>query len=268
MKVAVLGLGAMGLPMAKHIVAAGHDVVVWNRTPRALEGAQVAASPAQAARGADAVVTMLPDDRVVEEVIAAAGLQPEQIHISMSTIGVACARRLAAAQALVSAPVFGRPEAAAAGKLWVIAAGAPAHLERVRPVLEAVGQGVLVAGEEPASANVIKLAGNFWIAAQIETFGELFTLAEGAGVAAAQVLAIFKQTLLRSPIAENYAALIAERRFRPAGFRAALGRKDMQLVLALSRLPLAELMDQHLAALPADIDWAAMGTGSRQDQDR
>jgi 3-hydroxyisobutyrate dehydrogenase-like beta-hydroxyacid dehydrogenase len=257
MKVAFLGLGNMGLPMAKQLVAAGHDVTVWNRSPKMVEGARAEASPAEAARGAEVVVTMLADDRAVEEVVAAAQLSREQIHVSCSTISVALARRMATSQSLVCAPVFGRPEAAAAKKLWVVAAGA--HIERVRPVLEAMGQGVLVAGEEPAAANVVKLAGNFFIASQVEALGEMFGMAERAGVPREQLLSIFKASLFRAPIAEGYAGIIAGKRYQPAGFAAPLGRKDIGLMLELARLPLAELMHQHLGALPADLDWAAMG---------
>ena len=164
---------------------------------------------------------------------------------------------MAQSQKLVCAPVFGRPEAAAAKKLWVIAAGR--DLDRVRPLLDAIGQSVLVAGDEPHLANVVKLAGNFWIAAQIEATGEMFGMAESAGVSRAQLLSIFKTSLFRAPIGENYAGLIAEKKYQPAGFAAPLGKKDISLVLQLAKLPLADLMHQHLAALPADIDWAAMG---------
>ena len=257
MKVAFLGLGHMGLPMAKHVVAAGHDVAVWNRTRKEVAGARVAASPAEAALGAEVVMTMLADDRAVEEVIGAARLSREQIHMSCSTISVALARRMAESQTLVSAPVFGRPEAAAAKKLWVVLAGS--QLDRVRPLADAIGQGVLVAGQEPYRANVVKLAGNFWIASQIEAAGEMFGMAERAGVERKLLLDIFKQSLFRAPIGENYATLIAEQKYQPPGFAAPLGKKDISLVLQLAKLPLAELMERHLAALPADVDWAAMG---------
>ena len=257
MKVAFLGLGHMGLPMAQHVVAAGHDVSVWNRTRKEVTGARVAASPAEAARGAEVVMTMLADDRAVEETIAAAQLSREQIHMSCSTISVALAKRMAATQTLMSAPVFGRPEAAAAKKLVVVLAGP--HIDRVRPLAEAVGQSVLFAGPEAYRANVVKLAGNFWIASQIEALGEMFGMAEHAGVPRATLLNFFKMSLFRAPIAENYAALIAEQKYLPAGFAAPLGKKDVSLVLQLAKLPLAELMHQHLAALPPEVDWAAMG---------
>jgi 3-hydroxyisobutyrate dehydrogenase-like beta-hydroxyacid dehydrogenase len=257
MKVAFLGLGNMGLPMAKHVVAAGHDVTVWNRSPKKVDGAKSAASPAAAARGAEAVMTMLANDHAVEEVIAAAQLSREQIHVSCSTISVALARKMAASQNLVSAPVFGRPVAAETKKLWVIAAGKA--VDRVRPALDAIGQGVLVAGEEPHLANVVKLSGNFWIAAQIEALGEMFGMAEKAGLPRAQLLSIFKASVFRLPAAEGYATLIAEKKYQPAGFAAPLGQKDVSLVLQLADLPLADLMIEHLADLPADVDWAAMG---------
>lgn len=261
MKVAFLGLGNMGLPMAKHVAAAGHDVTVWNRTPKQVDGAKSAASPADAARGAEVVMTMLADDRAVEEVIAAAQLGREQIHMSCSTISVELAKRMAESQSLVSAPVFGRPDAAAAKKLWVILAGR--LVDRVKPLAEAIGQGVLLAGTEAHLANVVKLAGNFWIASQVEALGEMFGMAERAGLARAQLLDMFKRSLFRAPVAEGYAGIIAEKRYMPAGFAAPLGKKDISLVLQLARLPLAELMEHHLAGLPADVDWAAMGDYER-----
>jgi 3-hydroxyisobutyrate dehydrogenase-like beta-hydroxyacid dehydrogenase len=259
MKAAFLGLGAMGAPIARTLLEAGHQLTVWNRTPRPLSGAQIAATPLEAAAGAEAVLTMLADDRAVEEVIATAQLSPGQVHVSMSTISVALARRLAENQAMVSAPVFGRPEAAAARKLWVLVAGRPALRARVEPLLEPIGQGVLVVGDDPPLANVVKLAGNFFIAATIDALGEAFSLAEQAGLPRQQLLTLLSRTLFRAPIAETYATLIAERRYQPAGFRAALGRKDLQLVLELARLPLAELVDRHLASLPPELDWAAAG---------
>src|SRR5208337_4247718 len=196
MKVGFIGLGAMGHPMALNLVRAGHELAVYNRTPgRAAEleraGARVAQSPADAAASAEVLVTMLADDRAVEAVVLGTQApvcgQPARgllealgrgaVHVSMSTIGPELSRRLAeahaaAGQGYVSAPVFGRPDAAAAKKLWVAAAGPSADIERCRLVMEAVGQGVFVVGDQAWVANAVKLAGNFVIVAAIEALAE------------------------------------------------------------------------------------------------
>jgi 3-hydroxyisobutyrate dehydrogenase-like beta-hydroxyacid dehydrogenase len=196
MEVGFIGLGAMGRPMARHVAAAGHRVTVFNRTPERAEplaqATTIAASAADASHDREVVVTMLADDRAVEEVVfgrpdeggtltpgVLAALPSGAVHLSMSTISVTLARRLfeahrAAGQGFVSAPVFGRPDMAEAHRLWVVAAGAREDAARCRPIFEAVGTGVTVVGEEAWQANAVKLAGNFTIAAAIETLGEAF----------------------------------------------------------------------------------------------
>ena len=288
MNIGFIGLGSMDLPMARHLCQAGHTLTVYNRTRARADQLKhsnpvVADSPAAAGRDADVLVTMVADDAALEDVIlgpqgALAALPRGAIHVSMSTISPALSRRLAerhraAGQAYVAAPVFGRPDAAEAKKLWIVAAGPPDALERCRPVLDAMGQGVIVAGDDPPRANVIKLAGNFMLAAAIEAMGEAFALARKHGVAPAELLDVVNR-LFRSPIYENYGKLIAEQRYEPAGFKLKYGLKDIRLALqaaeeATAPMPLASLMrDRYLSAVArgwADIDWAGLARVAAAD---
>src|SRR2546429_410496 len=268
MKISFIGLGSMGLPMARHLLQAGHTLTVYNRTrARADQLKQVnpvvADSPAAAVRDAEVLVTMVADDAALEDVMlgpdgALAALPRGAVHISMSTISPALSRRLAerhktAGQTYVAAPVFGRPEAAEAKQLWIVAAGPPQALQRCGPVLDAMGQGVIVAGDDPPRANVIKLAGNFLLAAAIEAIGEAFALARKYGVAPGELLDIVNGRLFRSPIYENYGKLIAEERYEPAGFKLKYGLKDVRLALGAADdvaapMPLASLIpDRYLS---------------------
>ena len=269
----------MGTPMARNLVRAGHHVTVFNRTPEktaplAAEGARVAGSIADAARGAEVAVTMLADDRAVRDVVHG-GLLDElprgAIHMGCSTISVALAKELAsmhagARQGYVSAPVLGRPEAAEAAKLWIIAAGAAEWLERCRPVMQALGRGVSVVGNEPQQANVVKIAANFTIASLIETLGEGFALLRKSGVEPRKFLDI-ANTLFGSPVFGIYGDIIAEEKYEPAGFRLRLGIKDVNLALAAAEeravpMPLAGVIHNHflqgMARGWGDRDWAAL----------
>jgi 3-hydroxyisobutyrate dehydrogenase-like beta-hydroxyacid dehydrogenase len=280
-KVAFIGLGSMGAPIAHNLLEAGHTLSVYNRTPgRAkdlvAQGARAADSPANAATGAEALVTMLADDQAVAATVLDGGvlqaLGRGAVHVSMSTISPALSRRLveahrAARQAYVAAPVFGRPEAAAARRLWVVAAGPADALAAARPIFEAVGQEVLVVGDDPAAANVVKIAGNFLLASAIEAIGEAFALVRKYGIAPERFLEIVNGKVLRSPIYESYGALIAAERYEPAGFKLKHGLKDVRLALqagdeVAAPLPLASLMrDQYLSAVArgwGEIDWAAL----------
>lgn len=281
MKVGFIGLGSMGAPIAGNLLAAGHALTVYNRTPeRAKElvaqGARVVASPARAAMGAEALVTMLSDDQAVVATVFDGGvikaLSRGAVHVSMSTISPALSRRLAAAhqaagEAYVAAPVFGRPDAAAAKRLWVVAAGTTEALAAARPILEAVGQEVIVVGDDPAAANVVKIAGNFLLASAIEAIGEAFALVRKHGIDPIRFLEIVNGKVLRSPIYESYGALIAAERYEPAGFKLKHGLKDVRLALeagdeVAAPLPLASLMRDHYLSAVArgweDIDWAAL----------
>ncbi|ADO72682.1 NAD(P)-dependent oxidoreductase [Stigmatella aurantiaca] len=283
MKVGLIGLGNMGRGVAQNLLNAGHELVVYNRTrakaePFQAKGARIAGTPQEAARGAEAVFSILADDPALEAAVFGgegllSGLARGAIHISSSTISVALSERLAAehaqaGQGYVSAPVFGRPEAAEAKQLWVLAAGAKADVERVRPLLEAIGRGLTVLGEKASSANVVKLSGNFLIASMVEALGEAFALAQKSGVEPKTFLEVFQSVFAKSPIFERYASLIAGRQFQPPGFALRLGLKDIGLVLeaagdAQVPMPLASLVKDHLLGGVAqghgELDWSALG---------
>jgi 3-hydroxyisobutyrate dehydrogenase-like beta-hydroxyacid dehydrogenase len=293
MHIAFIGLGNMGSPMATNLLKAGHTLSVYNRTrARADElkplGAHIASTPGEAAAGAEVAITMLADDHAVESVVFGEtpsksnildSLAPNAIHISMSTISVALSRRLAAAHAerkqhYVSAPVFGRPEAAAAAKLFIVAAGPAAQIERCRPLFDAMGQKTFIAGDDASGANLMKLAGNFLITAVIEGLAESFALVRKAGLDANLFHEILTSSLFNAPIYKTYGALINSQKFEPAGFKLPLGLKDNRLLLAAAEenavpMPLASLVrDRFLAALAqgmGELDWSAISKLSAKD---
>lgn len=279
MKLAFIGAGNMGSPMARNLLHAGHQVTVYNRTrahvePLRQDGAAIAESAADAARDVDAIVTMLADDRAVEQAAQRfqETLAPGAMHIGMSTIGVACSKRLAEqhaarGQVYVAAPVFGRPVAAAAAKLWIVAAGPAESIARCQPVFEALGRGTSVVGADPWLANAVKLSGNFLIAAALESLGEAFALVRKYGVDAGQFLEIVNNALFNSPLYAGYGGAVAKEQFEPAGFKLRLGFKDLRLVQEAAEsaavpMPLAGVLrDRFLAALArgeGDLDWAAL----------
>jgi 3-hydroxyisobutyrate dehydrogenase-like beta-hydroxyacid dehydrogenase len=265
------------------LVRAGHEVTVWNRSADKARGlvalgAVAAPTPQEAAAGREAVLTMLADDGALEHVLTGPqglleGLRPGALHISLSTISVATAENLAARHAergqhLLSAPVFGRPEAAAAAKLFVVAGGRQADLEGAKPVFDAISQRVFYIGEAPSSANLVKLCGNFMILAAIETMAEAMALAERGGVSRKQLLEVLTGTLFDSPVYRNYGSGLIEGRFKPAGFAAPLGLKDMRLVGQSADtlrvpMPVLNVLRDHLlqtiATLGDDVDWSAIG---------
>ena len=288
MKVGFIGLGQMGVGMASNLVKAGHSVTVYNRSPDKAQalaalGAGIAATPAEACCG-EAVFTMLANDEALSAVVfgdagVLAGLGKDAVHISSSTISVALSEKLsrehaAAGQRFVAAPVFGRPEAAAAAKLFVAAAGEKAAVDAVAPLLEAIGQRTFVLSEEPKAANLVKLSGNFLIASVIESLGEAMALVEKGGVDRHQYLDILTSTLFSAPVYKTYGGLIADRKFEPAGFAATLGQKDIRLALAAGEalnvpLPLASLLRDRFLRLLAHggetLDWSAVGALAAKD---
>lgn len=277
MKIAFIGLGAMGHPMARNLLNAGHELIVYNRTrSRAAEleraGARVSDTPAIAA---DIAITILADDDAVEGVVfdrLLTALPPGSLHLSMSTISVALSKRMAGAhqakgQQYVSAPVFGRPDAAEAAKLFVVAAGAADAVRRGQPLFDVLGQKTFVVGEDPTAANVVKLSGNFLIASTLECFGEAFAFARKHGLDPQQYLEVLTGTLFTAPYQKNYGAMIAQEKYEPAAFRMPLGLKDIRLVLAAAEaarvpMPVASVLrDQYLGALARgweDSDWSAI----------
>jgi 3-hydroxyisobutyrate dehydrogenase-like beta-hydroxyacid dehydrogenase len=282
MRVGFIGLGHMGSGMAANLVRAGHDVTVYNRSPAKAEalialGAKAATSVAEACRG-DAVLTMLANDEAVESVVlgrdgVVASLAAGALHVSSSTISVALSERLAeeharAGQRFVAAPVFGRPDVAAAGKLYVIAAGEPAALEAAAPLLDAIGQKTFVVSDTPKAANLVKLSGNFLIASMIESLGEALALVAKGGVDRQRYLEILTSSLFDVPLYKTYGGLIASGHFEPAGFAAPLGYKDIRLALAAAEdlrvpMPLASLLRDRFVTLFAhggeSLDWSAIG---------
>jgi 3-hydroxyisobutyrate dehydrogenase-like beta-hydroxyacid dehydrogenase len=288
MQVGFVGLGNMGSGMAANLLKAGHEVTVHNRTPakaQALldQGARLATTVADACRG-DAVFTMLADDTALETVAFAdagilATLPKNAIHISASTISVALSEKLSAAHAahgqrFVSAPVFGRPEAAASAKLFVVAAGAPDAVSACAPLFAAIGQKTFHFGDQPCAANLIKLSGNFLIASVLESLSEALALVGKAGIDQRQYLDFLTSTLFNAPIYKNYGTLIVEKKFQPAGFAAVLGLKDVRLALAAGEtlrvpLPLASLIRDRFLTLLArggeNLDWSAISQVAAED---
>lgn len=288
MNVGFIGLGRMGAGMAANLLKAGHDVTVYNRTPGKDEelvqmGARSAAEVAEACDG-EIVVTMLADDHAVESVVygdrrVLASLAKGVIHVSSSTISVALAEQLtadhaAAGQRFVAAPVFGRPEAAADGKLFVVAAGESEAVTTATPFFDAVGQKTFVVSETPKAANLVKLSGNFLIASVIESLGEAIALVSKGGVDRHQYLDLLTSTLFGAPVYKTYGGLIVDRKFEPAGFAAPLGQKDIRLVLAAAEelrvpLPIASLLRDRFLSLLAhggdNLDWSALGSLAARD---
>lgn len=286
MDVGFIGLGAMGQAMAANLLNAGHRLRVWNRTSAVTEAlARLGAEPvasAQAAFTGDVVISMLANDEAVRSVIVDAGLITQAptttVHVNMATVSITLAEELTALHreagiAYVAAPVFGRPEAATAAKLNIVAAGPEDAIDRVQPLFDALAQKTWRVGTDPQRANVVKVAGNFMIAAAIESMAESITLSEAHGVSATDLLNILTNTLFASPIYQNYGALIAAQKYEPPGFRLALGLKDVRLALAAGDhaqlpLPLASLLrDQHLDAIAhgdGDKDWTALAEVARR----
>jgi 3-hydroxyisobutyrate dehydrogenase-like beta-hydroxyacid dehydrogenase len=274
MDIGFIGLGEMGAVMVENILKAGHQVRVWNRSPEraaglAAAGAQVVDSPAQAFAG-DAVFSMLADDAALRAVIDAPLLEHAPrglIHVNMATISVALAEELANAHAsrglnYVAAPVLGRPDAAAAARLTIVAAGPAEAIDRVQPVFDAIGQKTWRIGSLPQQANVMKLAANFMLAAAVESLGEAATLITSHGVAMQDFLDVITGGPFPGPIYQGYGKMIAEQRYEPALFKARLGLKDVRLALAAADsvsvpMPVASVVRDSL------IDAVAHGDGEK-----
>lgn len=288
MKVGFIGLGQMGSGMAANLLKAAHEVTVYNRTAGKVEalvkqGARPAVRVADACRG-EAVITMLADDGALESIAfgnegVVASLGKGCLHVSMSTISVALSEKLAAGHSeaglrFVAAPVFGRPEAAAAGELFIVAAGARDAVDACMPLFDALGQKTFIFGDNPPAANLVKLSGNFLIASAIEALGEAMALVGKAGIDRYRYLDFLTSTLFGAPIYKNYGALIAGQKFEPAGFAAPLGHKDMRLALEAADkfrvpMPLASLVkDRLLRVLARDgekLDWSAIARLAAED---
>jgi 3-hydroxyisobutyrate dehydrogenase-like beta-hydroxyacid dehydrogenase len=282
MQVGFIGLGHMGSGMAASLIRAGHEVTVYNRTrakaePLAALGATVAASIADACRG-QAVVTMLANDEAAESVTLGKGgivdsLARGAIHISSSTISVDLSRRLEAAhpkagQRYVAATVLGRPDRAAEGQLFIVAAGAPDALAEVSPLLDSIGQRTVSFGERASDANLVKLSANFLFATVFESLGEAVALIARAGIDKKHYVDFLNSTMFGSPAYKVYGDLVAADEMPPVGFAAPLGFKDIRLALAAADelrvpMPFASVLHDRFVELLAsggeNQDWSAVG---------
>jgi 3-hydroxyisobutyrate dehydrogenase-like beta-hydroxyacid dehydrogenase len=278
--------------MALNLLRAGHEIRVFNRTPAkatklAEAGATIAKSPFEAAEGVDAAITMLANDQAVREIMLAPVpptgavidvLRRGAIHVCTSTISVALSKELTQehsrrGQGHVAAPVLGRPEAAAERKLWVIVAGPRDHVERCRPLIEALGRGFSIMGDQPWQANITKIAANFMLASMLEAMGESFALLRKMGMDTHAFVEVLN-ALFNSPVYANYGRIIADRRFVPAGFSLRLGLKDVGLALEAAQdaavpMQLASLVRDHYLSAVAhgleNADWSALAEVAAQD---
>jgi 3-hydroxyisobutyrate dehydrogenase-like beta-hydroxyacid dehydrogenase len=288
MKTGFIGLGRMGSAMAANLLKAGHEVTVFNRSPGKLRplvelGAREAGTVADACRG-ELVITMLADDTAVADVAFQNGgivtaLPKGAIHLSMSTISVALSKQLTqahaqAGQQFVAAPVFGRPDAAAAAKLYIVAGGNPTAVEACKPLLDVLGQRTFPIGTDPAAANLVKLSGNFLLASAIEALGEAIALVGKADIDRQVFVDLLTSSIFNVPAYKIYGGLIAAGRFEPALFAAPLGFKDIRLALAAAEslrvpMPLGSLLHDRFLRLLAEggerLDWAAIGSLAGRD---
>jgi 3-hydroxyisobutyrate dehydrogenase-like beta-hydroxyacid dehydrogenase len=281
MKIGFVGVGGMGAGMARNLLRAGHELTVYNRTRDKAEalskdGARVVDSPGEASRDSEAVFTMLSDDQALAAVVfgdegIASALKNGAVHISSSTISVALAKRLTEehgrrGQGYITACVFGRPDAAESKRLIVVGAGDSQTVDRVRPLLHAIGRQTFVVGSEPWQANTAKLCGNFMIASMLESFGEAFAAMRKAGIAPHLFLDIMNE-LFQSPVYKNYGGFVADQKFEPAGFALKLGLKDVRQALEAAEelgapMPFASIVRDHLVSAIAhgqgELDWSSI----------
>ncbi len=281
MKIAFLGLGKMGAAIAGHLLRAGHDVTVWNRTVAATEplvkqGANAAKNAVDAAAHADAVFTMLIDDAAVESVVLSddaallRAMAASATHVSLSTISVKLSSQLtrehhARSQHFVAAPVFGRPNVAEEGKLWTVVGGADGPISRIRPLLETFSRGITVVSAEPSGAHAMKIAGNFMITAMIESLSEAMVFAKAEAIDPAVFVATVNNALFQSPFYAAYGKIMLNPPEKPGG-TITLGAKDTRLFREAAegagiRTPLADAFAEDFRrASEAGMDqkdWAA-----------
>ena len=289
MDIGFIGLGSMGLPMASNLLAAGHKLRVYNRTTAKADslvkrGAELMSHTAAVASPGGIVVTMLADDAALEGVVVgvdtiAHRLAPGGIHISMSTVAPATSRKLAQYHAenvsiYIAAPVFGRPEAAHAKRLWICTSGPHHEKHKVAQILDAMGQKTFDFGEDPGAANAVKLSGNFLIAAAMESMAEALAMLEKSGIDRVAAIEMLSSTLFACPVYQGYGKMIAEMRHTPAGFRLPLGLKDVELVLktggeARAPMPVAAILRDRLLSSIAkgreEMDWSALALVARDE---
>jgi 3-hydroxyisobutyrate dehydrogenase-like beta-hydroxyacid dehydrogenase len=288
MNVGFIGLGRMGAAMAGSLLRAGHDVTVYNRTSSKAQGlvdrgAHLAENLADACRG-HAVITMLADDAAVQAVVFDQGgvlqsMDAGTLHVSMSTIGVALCERIAEAHAaaghrFVAAPVFGRPDAATLGKLFIIAAGDSDAVGACAPLFAALGQKTVSVSQAHVAASVVKLSGNFLIASVAEALGEALALVRKVDIDPRMYVELLTSSFFPGPVFTTYGGMIANEKYEDAAFTATLGEKDIRLTLEAAEalgvpMPLAKLVRGRLQELiargGADLDWSAVAKLAADD---
>ncbi len=287
--IGLIGLGSMGLPIGENLLKSGYRLRVYNRTiakaqPLIEQGAQAVGCPSEAVEPDGMVITMVANDAALEEItLGKTGLAEKLgaggIHLSMSTVSPETAEKLAEHHRqhraeYVACPVFGRPDAVAARKIWICLSGNSAAKERARPILEALSQGMFDFGEAAGAANIVKLTGNFMIMSAIESMAEGFALAEKNGIDRTKIAELFGQTLFACPVYQNYGRMIASQTYEPAGFKLSLGLKDITLALQTAQasqmpMPLASLLRDRLLASVAEghgeMDWTALALKASEE---
>jgi 3-hydroxyisobutyrate dehydrogenase-like beta-hydroxyacid dehydrogenase len=280
MKVGFIGLGRMGQAMAARLQGGGHELVVYNRTREKCaevekQGAKVASSMAEACKGREAVISMVTDDKALAEVVkegVVPGLPKGAIHVAMGTHSVAALREIQAAHdkgglVLVAAPVLGRPEAAAAGQVGIVAGGPKDAVAKLAPLFQLIGRRTFDAGVKPEGASAVKLANNMVLGCAIEAMGEGFSLIRKYGVEPSTFYDVMTDGLFAAPAYKVYGGIIVKQSYAQAGFTTTLGLKDANLALAAAlaaNVPLPSLnvyRDRLLGAIAhgeAEQDWAVM----------
>ncbi|TLU98060.1 NAD(P)-dependent oxidoreductase [Dyadobacter luticola] len=286
-KIAFLGLGNLGTPIAESLIEAGYELTVWNRTaskaePLAKLGAKVVEDPMDAITEGGLVISVLADDAVLEDVFSMELIEKlgkGGIHISMSTISPETARQLSKihdwyGSTYVGAPIFARPDAVKAKVGNIAISGKSDAREAVKPILQTFVKGIFDFGEDPGAANVVKLAGNFMIAASLEMMAEAFTMAEKNGISRQSIYEMLTQTIFAAPIFQNYGKLVAANKYEPVAFRLPLGLKDIKLTLETAErvnvpMPFADIVRNRFVSALAkgreDMDWGALALGASDD---
>ena len=286
-KITFLGLGNLGMPIAESLIKSGFELTVWNRTkskadPLAALGAKVVTTPLEAITPGGIVFSVLADDAAVEEIFSLELIEKlgeGGIHVSMSTIAPETARQLAKIHSwskvsYVAAPIFARPEAVVAKVGNICVSGDPEVRERIKPILQTFVKGIYDFGDDPGAANVVKLAGNFMIAASLEMMGEAFTMAEKNGIPRQDIYEMLTQTLFAAPVFQNYGKIVAQQVYEPVAFRLPLGLKDINLTLKTASdvhvpMPMADLIRNRFISAIArgrdNLDWGALAQGASDD---
>jgi 3-hydroxyisobutyrate dehydrogenase-like beta-hydroxyacid dehydrogenase len=286
-KIAFLGLGNLGAPIAESLIGSGFDVTVWNRTlskaqPLAKLGAKIVENAIDAITPGALVFSVLADDAVLKEVFSpelVKKIGKNGVHISMSTISPDTSRQLSKIHdeyeaIYVAAPIFARPEAVRAGIGNICFSGNADAKERIKPVLQTFVKGIFDFGDDPGAANVIKLAGNFMIAASLEMMSEAFTMAEKNGISRQSIYEMLTQTLFAAPIFQNYGRIVAQHGYETVAFGLPLGLKDVNLTLQTASkvnvpMPMADLVRNRLISAigkdRAHLDWSALALGASDD---